>query len=104
MDIASFREMISLASGFSKLRTIRVPRFVFELAFSSILFSIVTECKCLEVRLAALRLIRILGAERESWFESHILYALGRQRIEMEHGVILDDFDCPQDFVLHLDV
>ncbi|KAK1656477.1 hypothetical protein BDP81DRAFT_21893 [Colletotrichum phormii] len=104
MDIASFREMISLASDFSKLRTIRVPRFVFELAFSPVLFFIVTECKCLEVRLAALHLIRILGAERESLFESHNLYTLGRQRIEMEHGVVLDDFDCPQDFILSLDV
>ncbi|OHE99488.1 hypothetical protein CORC01_05288 [Colletotrichum orchidophilum] len=103
-NIHDFRKMITQASAFNKLRTIRVPRFVFELAFSPILSFIVMECKCLELRLAALRLIRVLGAERESLFESHNLYTLGRQRIQTEHGVILDIADCPQDFILDSDL
>ncbi|KAI3546472.1 hypothetical protein CABS03_13095 [Colletotrichum abscissum] len=102
--IHGFREMIALASEFSNMRTIRLPRFVFELAFSPVLFFVVTECKCLEVRLSALRLIKVLGAEREGLFESQNLYALGRRKVQTEHGVILDDFDYPQDLVLNSDI
>ncbi|KAK1513351.1 uncharacterized protein CCOS01_14293 [Colletotrichum costaricense] len=96
--------MIALASEFSNMRTIRLPRFVFELAFSPVLFFVVTERKCLEVRLSALRLIKVLGAEREGLFESQNLYALGRRKVQAEHGVILDDFDYPQDLVLNSDI
>ncbi|KAI0850567.1 hypothetical protein F5Y00DRAFT_33329 [Daldinia vernicosa] len=75
--------------------TKREPQFIFETGFVVWLHLIATKCRVLNVRLEALRLIRILGVPRENLWELDQIYALARRVIEIEHGVVLNDDGQP---------
>ncbi|KAF5011302.1 hypothetical protein FDECE_2602 [Fusarium decemcellulare] len=92
--INDFRRMVERAGRIHVSNT-RTPTFVFEMAFTPLFFFIVLRCRALDVRLDALRLMRILGAPRESLWENSALHAIGRRIIEIEHGVTLDHTGQP---------
>ncbi|KAI1370687.1 hypothetical protein F4677DRAFT_347743 [Hypoxylon crocopeplum] len=69
----------------------RYPRFIFETGFMPMLYSVVTKCRDLDMRLEGLRIMQVLGVPRENLWEVDQMYAMGRRVIEMEHDVLLDD-------------
>ncbi|KAF4470021.1 c6 zinc finger domain [Fusarium albosuccineum] len=85
-----FRRIVDLASSFSQLHSGRRPPFIFEMGFTPALFFVIMKCRSLEIRLEALRLMRILGSPRESLWEGRAMCATGEQIIQIEHGVVLD--------------
>ncbi|KAK1979129.1 hypothetical protein LZ30DRAFT_597628 [Colletotrichum cereale] len=72
------------------------PRPSFEMGFITPLFFCAHRCRVLDLRLKAMRLIKILAAPRESLWEREGMYALARRIIEMEHGLALDDKGRPR--------
>lgn len=64
--------------------------FIFEMGFMPMLFMVATKCRHLQMRLEALRSMRILGLPRENLWELDTVFALGRRIIEMEHDVQVD--------------
>lgn len=73
----------------------RNPKFIFETGFMPLLHFVATKCRDFNVRLEALRLMKILGVPRENLWEVDQMFALGRRVIEIEHGVILNDLGQP---------
>ncbi|KAI2606567.1 hypothetical protein GGR54DRAFT_437874 [Hypoxylon sp. NC1633] len=71
------------------------PRFIFETGFLPLLHGVATKCRDLNLRLEALRLIKLLGGCRENLWEADQMYALSRRVIEMEHDVVLDEQGQP---------
>ncbi|KAF6824225.1 C6 zinc finger domain protein [Colletotrichum plurivorum] len=65
-------------------------KFTFEMGFGPLLGFVVIKCRSLRLRLAALKLMRTLGHERETLWDNDTVLALGRTMIEVEHEVHLD--------------
>lgn len=66
------------------------PKFIFEMGFVPYLYFITLNCRRLDLRLAALRYIPLVGYERESLFNGRTCYHVGMRSIEIEHGIYLD--------------
>ncbi|KAK7417443.1 hypothetical protein QQX98_004563 [Neonectria punicea] len=96
----SFRRLMALAKSLAIVPegsrvTVRSPKFIFETGFTPMLFFVVCKCRCLDTRLDALRLIKVLGIPRENLWEVSTIYGVGRRVIEIEHDVVLDDMGRP---------
>lgn len=65
--------------------------FMFEMGFMPTLFLVTAKCRHLEMRLEALRCMRVLGLPRENLWELDTVFGLGKRIIEMEHGVQIND-------------
>jgi hypothetical protein len=72
------------------------PKFTFEMGFLPLLYFVAIKCRSLQTRVAALRLMRGMSAGRENLWDTHVMAAVARQVIELEHGVVLEDgeFSC----------
>ncbi|KAI2462950.1 hypothetical protein F4781DRAFT_418253 [Annulohypoxylon bovei var. microspora] len=68
----------------------RNPRFIFETGFTPIVQFMASKCRDYDIRLEAIRLIKVLGVPRENLWEAEQMYAIARRIIEMEHGVSLN--------------
>lgn len=66
------------------------PKFIFEMGFIPLLYYVVIKCRCLETRIQALSLMKMLGVVRENLWELSSMHAAGRRVIEIEHAVLLD--------------
>jgi len=91
----SFAEVVDLArraaeaeSEKQKLASDPTPRskFVLEMGFIPVLYFVITKCRKLSLRLAALKYLPLLAPERENLWNASIMYAVARKIIEMEHG------------------
>lgn len=91
----SFAEVVDLArlaaeaeSEKQKLRSDPTPRskFVLEMGFIPVLYFVITKCRRLSLRLAALKYLPLLAPERENLWNATIMYAVARKIVEMEHG------------------
>ncbi|KAF7556429.1 hypothetical protein G7Z17_g1405 [Cylindrodendrum hubeiense] len=97
----SFRRLIARAKTFDTLVTDEYnttacsPKFIFETGFMAMLFFVVTKCRCLDTRLEALRLMRILGIDQENLWGVSAIYGVVRRVIEIEHEVLLDESGQP---------
>ncbi|KAL1874325.1 hypothetical protein Daus18300_003689 [Diaporthe australafricana] len=65
-------------------------KFIFEMGFMPYLYFIVLKCRRLDLRLAALRFMPLIGHERENLFNTKNLYYIGMRLMEIEHGICLD--------------
>ncbi|KAF7558758.1 hypothetical protein G7046_g5397 [Stylonectria norvegica] len=65
------------------------PRFMFDMGFSPILHFVVTKCRHLKIRLAALNLMEALSCPRESLWDAGTMYTICKRSIELEHDVVL---------------
>ncbi|KAL7628028.1 hypothetical protein AAE478_002224 [Parahypoxylon ruwenzoriense] len=96
-----FRRIVEMCSAMDSAipeesrKTNRNPKFIFETGLVPILHFVATKCRDLDIRLEALRLIKILGVPRENLWEVDQMYALGRRVIEIEHDVLLDNIGRP---------
>ncbi|KAI1388041.1 uncharacterized protein F4822DRAFT_300714 [Hypoxylon trugodes] len=91
-----FRSMVAQAAQLhlSKPHDLRVaPKFIFEMGFVALLFYIVIKCRCLETRLRALSLMKVLGVSRENLWEVAPMHAIGRRSVELEHDCLIDETD-----------
>ncbi|KAL6406782.1 C6 zinc finger domain protein [Ilyonectria robusta] len=75
--------------------TTKSAKFIFETGVIPMLFFIAIKCRCLDTRLEALRLMKILGIARENLWEVSTTHGVGRRVIEIEHDVLLDESDRP---------
>ncbi|KAI3398438.1 hypothetical protein diail_9119 [Diaporthe ilicicola] len=88
-----FEELINLAQQLAGLKSRESgpkPKFIFEMGFMPYLYFIVLNCRRLDLRLAALRYMPLIGHERENLFNTRNLYYVGLRCIEIEHGISLD--------------
>ncbi|KAJ0118260.1 Transcriptional regulatory protein moc3 [Diaporthe amygdali] len=88
-----FEELIHLAGQFAELKLGESgpkPKFIFEMGFMPYLYFVVLNCRRLDLRLAALRYMPLLGYERENLFKAKMLYYVGMRCVEIEHGISLD--------------
>lgn len=91
--IEDFEELIQLSQQLVDLTvedTGPRPKFIFEMGFVPYLYFIVLNCRRLDLRLAALRYMPVVGCERESLFNARNCYYVGLRCIEIEHGICLD--------------
>ncbi|KKY38839.1 putative c6 zinc finger domain protein [Diaporthe ampelina] len=65
-------------------------KFIFEMGFMPYLYFTVLNCRRLDLRLAALRYLPLVGHERENLFSARNCYYVGMRCIEIEHGICLD--------------
>lgn len=95
--IEDFEELIHLSQQLVDLKAEEItpkPKFIFEMGFIPYLYFIVLNCRRLDLRLAALRYMPLVGHERESFFSGRNCYYVGMRLIELEHGIHLDPA-CP---------
>jgi len=72
----------------------RPTRFIFETGFNTMLHVMVYKCRYLPLRLEGLALMRRLSSERESLWDTSLIYSLSRRIVEVEHGIDLSgDYD-----------
>ncbi|KAH7009830.1 hypothetical protein EDB80DRAFT_750356 [Ilyonectria destructans] len=71
------------------------PKFIFETGVIPMLFFIAIKCRCLDTRLEALRLMKVLGIARENLWEVSTTHGVGRRVVEIEHDVLLDESGRP---------
>lgn len=96
--IEDFEELIQLSQQLVDLKaedSVPKPKFIFEMGFMPYLYFAVLNCRRLDLRLAALRYMPLVGYERESLFSARNCYYVGMRCIELEHGVSLDPA-CPE--------
>ncbi|KAJ4011512.1 hypothetical protein NW752_008515 [Fusarium irregulare] len=73
----------------------RPTRFIFETGFNTMLHVMVYKCRYLPLRLEGLALMRRLSSERESLWDTTVVYSLSRRIVEVEHGIDLSgDYDA----------
>ena len=63
------------------------PKFSFDMGFLPLLYFVVLKCRVLELRLAALECMQVLGLEQEALWRKDTLTIIGRKLIDIEHGV-----------------
>ena len=69
-------------------------RFTFETGFNIMLHNLVYKCRYLPLRIEGLALMRRLSSERESLWDTSMVYSLSRRIVEVEHGIDLSgDYD-----------
>ncbi|KAK7711281.1 hypothetical protein SLS64_005303 [Diaporthe eres] len=91
--IEDFKELIQLFQqlvGLNPEESGPKPKFIFEMGFVPYLYFIALNCRRLDLRLAALRYIPLVGYERESLFSGRNCYHVAMRCIEIEHGICLD--------------
>jgi hypothetical protein len=66
-------------------------KFTFEMGFMPLFYFIVMKCRCLETRIRALSLMKVLGAARENLWEMITMFAAAKRIVEIEHGTRLTD-------------
>lgn len=91
--IEDFEELISLVKQLVDLKageTGPKAKFIFEMGYMPHLYFTVLNCRRLDLRLAALRYMPLVGHERENLFSSRNCYYVGMRCIEIEHGICLD--------------
>ncbi|KAI0394872.1 hypothetical protein F5Y17DRAFT_231718 [Xylariaceae sp. FL0594] len=101
--IDTFRLMVDCAAAMqTSTYCLSKPKFTFEMGFMPLLYFVVVKCRCLETRLQALKLMRIMGAARENLWDIAVMFAAARRIIEIEHGArvsddgaLLDEPSCP---------
>ena len=67
------------------------PKFVLEMGFIPVLYFVVTKCRKLSLRLAALKYLPVVAPERENLWNATIMCAVARKIVEMEHGPLGED-------------
>ncbi|KAK0740186.1 hypothetical protein B0T18DRAFT_417375 [Schizothecium vesticola] len=72
------------------------PRFTFEMGLLPLLSFVAAKCRCLRTRVAALRLIRVRSAERESVWDADVAFRIGRQIVLLETGVDVGEMDLDE--------
>ncbi|KAK1836602.1 hypothetical protein QBC39DRAFT_88934 [Podospora conica] len=91
----SFAKIVDLArqaaeteSEKRKLTSDPAPKskFVLEMGFIPVLYFVVTKCRNLSLRLAALKYLPLLAPERENLWNATTMYAVAKKIVEMEHG------------------
>lgn len=65
-------------------------KFIFEMGFMPYLYFTVLNCRRLDLRLAALRYMPLIGHTRENLFSTRNCYYVGIRVVELEHGICLD--------------
>ncbi|KAI5865137.1 hypothetical protein GGS23DRAFT_557858 [Durotheca rogersii] len=99
--LGAFRRIRELCRGLcaaapeASRKAKRGPRFVFETGLLPMLHFVATKCRDLEMRLEALRLIRVLGAPRENLWEADQMFVLARRVVEIEHDIVVDALGRP---------
>lgn len=91
--IEDFEELIHLFQQLADLKAEEAcpkSKFIFEMGFMPYLYFTVLNCRRLDLRLAALRYIPLVGHERENLFSSRNCYHVGLRCIEIEHRISLD--------------
>ncbi|KAI3316520.1 hypothetical protein HD806DRAFT_425202 [Xylariaceae sp. AK1471] len=87
-----FRSMVDLATTAQSSDYCNSSiTFTFEMGFMPLLYFIVMKCRCLDIRLRALSLMKNLGAARENLWEMITMFAAAKRIVEIEHGAILTD-------------
>jgi hypothetical protein len=69
----------------------RRSKFVLEMGFIPVLYFVITKCRKLGLRLAALEYLPLLAPERENLWNATIMYTVARKIVEMEHGALDGD-------------
>lgn len=91
----SFAEVVDLArqaaeAESEKQKSISDPtprsKFVLDMGFIPVLYFVITKCRKLSLRLAALRYLPLLAPERENLWNATTMYAVAKKIVEMEHG------------------
>ena len=98
--IEKFRYMVDIARRLSSKMKQRTeipkgPEFRFEIGYLMITHIVVMKCRDLVTRLEALELVKTYTAKRENFWDSEIMYELGRRVIEVEQNMILNEKDVP---------
>lgn len=91
--IDDFEELASLVQQLIDLKTEESGpkgKFIFEMGFMPYLYFTVLNCRRLDLRLAALRHMPLIGHERENLFSTRKCYYTGIRVVELEHGICLD--------------
>ncbi|POS75318.1 C6 zinc finger protein [Diaporthe helianthi] len=91
--IDDFEELVSLVQQLVDLKAEDSGpkgKFIFEMGFMPYLYFTVLNCRRLDLRLAALRHMPVIGHERESLFSTRNCYYAGIRVVELEHGICLD--------------
>ncbi|KAH8783269.1 hypothetical protein F5883DRAFT_538198 [Diaporthe sp. PMI_573] len=91
--IEDFEELILLSQQLVDLKAEESgpkPKFIFEMGFMPYLYFTIIKCRRLDLRLAALRYMPLVGHERENLFSTRNCYYVGMRVIELEHGISLD--------------
>lgn len=91
--IEDFEELILLVQQLVDLQAEEggpKPKFIFEMGFMPYLYFTVINCRRLDLRLAALRYLPLVGHERENLFSARNCYYVGMRVVELEHGICLD--------------
>lgn len=65
------------------------PKFSFDMGFLPLLYFVVLKCRILDLRLAALDCMKVLGLEQEALWRLDTLTSVGSRLIELEHGIDL---------------
>lgn len=73
----------------------RPLKFSFETGFQPVVYFLVTKCRDINLRLRALRMIKVLGVPQENMWNTISTFQLGRRVIELEHDVVLDSCGRP---------
>lgn len=91
--IEDFEELIQLFQQLVDLKSeesVPKPKFIFEMGTVPYLYFIALNCRRLDLRLAALRYIPLVGFERENLFSARDCYYVGMRCVEIEHGICVD--------------
>ncbi|KAL0936150.1 C6 zinc finger domain protein [Colletotrichum truncatum] len=87
-----FRLMVSQLSEAAngRMKSSSRNNFEFEMGFIAPVSFIVMKCRFLDLRLEALRCLKVLAAPREALWQKDGMYALAKRIVEIEHGLSLD--------------
>lgn len=66
-------------------------KFLFDMGSCPLLFVAVMKCRSLPIRIKALQLLKRLPYVRETLWDTHMLYGVGKRIIEVEHDLQLPD-------------
>jgi hypothetical protein len=97
--VATFRELARLAEKmsvamhreFAAATSTQGSRFSFEMGPLALLLFSVARCPELATRLRCLKLIKNHWAVREGFWDREAIYGAGKEIIEFEHGIVLDE-------------
>ncbi|KZL86906.1 c6 zinc finger domain protein [Colletotrichum incanum] len=106
VDLTAKATAVPVDSGSPSTRTVFTDDSAIEVGFSPLLFVVVSKCRSLSVRIAALKLMEQLARPRNNMWTKHITSAVVRRIIEIEHLIsisevetddLFDDGELPPD-------
>ncbi|KZL70457.1 C6 zinc finger protein, partial [Colletotrichum tofieldiae] len=93
VELTARAAAVPVDPGSSSTRTGFTDDSAIEVGFSPLLFTAVTKCRSLSVRIAALKLMEQLARPRDNVWAKQILPAVARRIIESEHRISLGDVE-----------